>query len=119
MAKQDSSTTGQGSERLETKLRAKNRAGNQVKRTNGEASVELEWDWQNAHQSDNSNTKQTPNYTQTFSSEIVKVGKMADVLESVDLKEDGLKLDAGDKLVWVYGLHTVPVVEAARRGVLS
>ena len=25
----------------------------------------------------------------------------------------------GDKLVWVYGLHTVPVVEAARRGVLS
>ena len=30
---------------------------------------------------------------------IVKVGKMADVLESVDLKEDGLKLDAGDKLV--------------------
>ena len=25
----------------------------------------------------------------------------------------------GDKLVWVYGLHTVPVVEAARSGVLS
>jgi hypothetical protein len=75
VAKQDSSTTGQGREQLETKLRAKNQAGNQVKRTNGEASVEPEWDWQNAHQSDNSNTKQTPNYTQTFSSEIVKVGK--------------------------------------------
>ena len=41
VAKQDSSTTGQGRERLETKLRAKNQAGNQVKRTNGEASVEL------------------------------------------------------------------------------
>ena len=25
----------------------------------------------------------------------------------------------GDKLVWVYGLHTVPVVEAIRDGVLS
>ena len=25
----------------------------------------------------------------------------------------------GDKLVWIYGLHTVPVVEAARSGVLS
>jgi len=25
----------------------------------------------------------------------------------------------GDKLVWVYGLHTVPVVEAIREGVLS
>ena len=25
----------------------------------------------------------------------------------------------GDKLVWVYGLHTVPVVEAVRRGTLS
>ena len=25
----------------------------------------------------------------------------------------------GDKLVWVYGLHTVPVVEAIRAGVLS
>ena len=25
----------------------------------------------------------------------------------------------GDKLVWVYGLHTVPVVEAIRRGVVS
>ena len=25
----------------------------------------------------------------------------------------------GDKLVWVYGLHTEPVVEAARRGVLQ
>ena len=25
----------------------------------------------------------------------------------------------GDKLVWVYGLHTVPVVEAIRQGVLS
>ena len=25
----------------------------------------------------------------------------------------------GDKLVWVYGLHTVPVVEAIRQGVVS
>ena len=25
----------------------------------------------------------------------------------------------GDKLVWVYGLHTVPVVEAIRQGVIS
>ena len=25
----------------------------------------------------------------------------------------------GDKLVWVYGLHTVPVVEAVRSGALS
>ena len=25
----------------------------------------------------------------------------------------------GDKLVWVYGLHTVPVVEAIREGVIS
>jgi uncharacterized membrane protein len=25
----------------------------------------------------------------------------------------------GDKLVWVYGLHTVPVVEAIRSGVIS
>ena len=25
----------------------------------------------------------------------------------------------GDKLVWVYGLHTVPVVDAIREGVLS
>ncbi len=25
----------------------------------------------------------------------------------------------GDKLVWIYGLHTVPVVEAVRSGVLS
>jgi uncharacterized membrane protein len=25
----------------------------------------------------------------------------------------------GDKLVWVYGLHTVPVVEAVRSGTLS
>jgi uncharacterized membrane protein len=25
----------------------------------------------------------------------------------------------GDKLVWVYGLHTVPVVDAIRQGVLS
>ena len=25
----------------------------------------------------------------------------------------------GDKLVWVYGLHTVPVVEAIREGALS
>jgi uncharacterized membrane protein len=24
----------------------------------------------------------------------------------------------GDKLVWVYGLHTVPVVEATRGGIL-
>ena len=24
-----------------------------------------------------------------------------------------------DKLVWVYGLHTVPVVDAIREGVLS
>jgi uncharacterized membrane protein len=25
----------------------------------------------------------------------------------------------GDMLVWVYGLHTVPVVEAVRSGVIS
>jgi uncharacterized membrane protein len=25
----------------------------------------------------------------------------------------------GDKLVWVYGLHTVPVVDAIRSGVIS
>ena len=29
------------------------------------------------------------------------------------------KLATGDKLVWVYGLHTVPVVEAIREGVIS
>ena len=30
-----------------------------------------------------------------------------------------VKVYLGDKLVWIYGLHTVPVVEAIRSGVLS
>lgn len=30
----------------------------------------------------------------------------------------GLQLYLGDQLVWVYGLHTVPVVEAVKDGVL-
>ena len=40
----------------------------------------------------------------------------------VDLLLAGLvavQVYLGDKLVWVYGLHTVPVVEAIREGVLS
>ena len=48
--------------------------------------------------------------------------------EGVDLKGDSSRFQIickipypylGDKLVWIYGLHTVPVVEAARSGVLS
>ena len=41
---------------------------------------------------------------------------------ALDLVLAGLvffKVYLGDKLVWVYGLHTVPVVEAIRQGVVS
>jgi len=31
----------------------------------------------------------------------------------------GLQVYLGDKLVWVYGLHTVPVVEAVKEGLLQ
>ncbi|YAI82165.1 MAG: DUF2231 domain-containing protein [cyanobacterium endosymbiont of Rhopalodia sterrenbergii] len=31
----------------------------------------------------------------------------------------GIQVYLGDKLVWVYGLHTVPVVEAIKEGVLK
>ncbi len=48
------------------------------------------------------------------------------VLPAVFLVVDGLlaalvftQVYLGDKLVWVYGLHTVPVVEAIRSGVIS
>jgi uncharacterized membrane protein len=30
----------------------------------------------------------------------------------------GLQVYLGDQLVWVYGLHTVPVVEAVKEGIL-
>jgi uncharacterized membrane protein len=48
------------------------------------------------------------------------------VLPSGFLVVDGLlaalvftQVYLGDKLVWVYGLHTVPVVDAIRSGVIS
>lgn len=30
----------------------------------------------------------------------------------------GFQVYLGDELVWVYGLHTVPVVEALKNGIL-
>ena len=31
----------------------------------------------------------------------------------------GMQVYLGDELVWVYGLHTVPVVEAIKEGILQ